>query len=107
MGQAGVVRSVPSIGPQVCAFQTSRLSAVGGLAAVSEDSLDELCAALIRDAHARGLRVLHTPYAVATLRTSAHHYRPQQGPHAPADLVVNRNLEGFPDVSVILSTGVN
>ena len=107
MGQARVVRRVPSIGSQIFAFRTSRILDVNGLASVSEDSLGNLCGDLIRSAHAAGLHVLHTPYAIATLRTQAQSYRPRQGLLAPLNTIVNRNLEAFPSVGAILKCGIH
>jgi hypothetical protein len=105
MGQARVVRAVPSIAPHVFAFQTSRLLDLNGLACLTEDSLDELCARLVRSAHASSLKVLHTPYAVATLRTNAEPYRPLQDAIAPRHLIINSNLENFSNVSATLKDG--
>ncbi len=107
MGQARVVRRVSSIGPQVFAFRTSRLLEVNGLASVSEDSLSNLCGALVSSADATGLRVLHTPYAIATLRSAVKSYRPRQGALAPANVMVNPNLEAFPSVAAILKGGIH
>lgn len=106
MGQARVVRSVPAIGPQVFAFRTARLAQVNGLARVREDSLDDLCDALIRSSHVEGLKVLHTPYAVATLRSTGATYHPRQGPPPPAHSIVNQNLERFPSVTAALRSGI-
>jgi hypothetical protein len=106
MGHARVVRSVSSIGPHVFAFRTSRLLDLNGLASVSEDSLGDLCGALVRSAHATGLKVLHTPYAIATLRSQVRTFHPQQSEAAPRDLMINRNLENFPSVSAILKAGI-
>jgi glycosyltransferase involved in cell wall biosynthesis len=107
MGQARVIRRVSSIGPQVFAFRTDRLLEVNGLAAVGEDSLGDLCVRLVRQAHATGHGVLHTPYAVATLRRAVKPYHPQQGAWAPPELAINPNLEAFPDVTSVLKAGIH
>ena len=106
MGQARVVRRVPSIAPHVFAFRTSRLLELNGLATIGEDSLAHLCADLVRTASAAGLKVLHTPYAIATLR-SAERYQPQQGVFAPSDVILNRNLEVLPNVAAVLKAGIH
>jgi hypothetical protein len=105
MGQARVVRAVPSIGPQVFAFRTSRLLDVHGLACISEDSLSEVCASLVRSAHAKGLKVLHTPYAIATLRGPVRTYEPRQSDLPPCELMVNPNIEQFSNVNAVLKGG--
>jgi hypothetical protein len=107
MGQARVVRSVSSIGPHVFAFRTSRLLDVNGLAGISEDRLSDVCGALVRSAHGAGLRVLHTPYAIATLRSHVKMFHPRQGEAAPRDLTINRNLENFSSVTAILKAGIH
>ena len=106
MGQARVVRCVASIAPHVFAFRTSRLRDVNGLAALSEDSLGDLCANLVRSAHSAGLKVLHTPYAIATLRSSTAGYVPKPGDGVPRGLLVNPNLETFPNVTALLRAGI-
>ena len=106
MGQAKVVRRVASIAPHVFAFRTSRLRDVNGLAALSEDSLGDLCANLVQSAHSAGLKVLHTPYAIATLRSSTAGYIPRQGDGVPRGLLVNPNLETFPNVTALLRAGI-
>ena len=106
MGQAKVVRRVASIAPHVFAFRTSRLRDVNGLAALSEDSLGDLCANLVRSAHSAGLKVLHTPYAIATLRSITASYVPRQGDGVPRGLLVNPNLEAFPNVTALLGAGI-
>jgi hypothetical protein len=106
MGLAKVVRSVSSISPYVFAFRTSRLLDLGAMVEFREDTLDDLCAALVRSAHAAGLKVVHTPYAVATLDTDAIAYAPRQGDAPPPGLMVNRNLEDFSTVSDVLKTGI-
>jgi hypothetical protein len=79
---------------------------LSGVVELREDTLDELCAALVRSAHAAGLKVVHTPYAVTTLYADAITYEPRQGDAPPPSLVVNRNLEDFSTVCGILKTGI-
>jgi hypothetical protein len=107
MGQARVVRAVASIGPQVFAFRTSRLATdLRGLASLSEDSLSDVCDAVVRSTHRQGLKVLHTPYAVITQRSSVEPYHPRQGEIAPPALRLNPNLEQFSSVRHILKAGI-
>ena len=106
MGQARVVRRVSSIGPHVFAFRTLRLLELNGLACISEDRLSDVCGALVRSAHATGLKVLHTPYAIATLRSRVRVFHPRQSEAAPRDLAINRNLEGFSSAAAILKAGI-
>jgi hypothetical protein len=106
MGQARVLRRVSSISPHVFAFRTSRLLDVNGLASISEDRLSDLCGALVRSAHATGLKVLHTPYAVATLRSRVTTFHPQQREPGPPDLTINRNLESFSNMTALLKAGI-
>jgi hypothetical protein len=106
MGLARVVRGVSSIGPHVFAFRTLRLLDVNGLACLSEDRLSNVCGALVRSAHATGLKVLHTPYAIATLRSRVRVFHPRQREAAPRDLAINRNLENFSNVTAVLKAGI-
>ena len=106
MGQARVVRRVASIAPHAFAFRTSRLLDLNGLASISEDSCGNLCSTLVRSAHATGLRVLHTPYAIVTLRRAVESYHPQQGGWVPPELMINRNIEVLPGGPVVLKDGI-
>ena len=106
MGQSRVVRRVSSIAPHVFAFRTSRLVDLNGLASISEDSLGTLCGTLVRSAHATGLKVLHTPYAIATLRRGVESYHPQQGGWVPPELMINRNIEVLPSGPAVLKDGI-
>jgi hypothetical protein len=106
MGQALVVRRVPLIAPHIFAFRTACLHDLNGLAALSEDSLDQLCANLVRSAHEAGWKVLHTPYAVATVRSSTATYVPRNVEGVPRSLRLNPNIEAFPDVTAVLRAGI-
>ena len=105
MGLARVVRAVPAIGPHVFAFRTERLLELTGLASLNEDSLSEVCDALVDTAHARGLKVLHTPWAIATLRraTPAYQHRSRHLPRR--ELMFSRNLETYLTAAGILKAG--
>lgn len=108
MGQARVVRRVAAVGPQVFAVRTSLLAAAGGVARLAEDSLEHLCEALVRQAHQSGRAVLHTPYAIATMRRIGRAYSPPYQPMAVAPaLRLNPNVEAFSSVEAVLRTGVH
>jgi O-antigen biosynthesis protein len=106
MGQAQVVRRVATIAPHIFAFRTARLQDANGLTLLGEDSLTRLCETLVSSAHAQDLKVLHTPYAVATLRSTSP-YVPRQGQRPPQELLLNPNLQRFADVSAILKAGLS
>jgi hypothetical protein len=106
MGQAKVVRQVSAVAPHVFAVRTERLHDAGGLAGLTEDSLGLVCESLIKSAHAAGLKVLHTPYAIATLRRRGETYWPRQG-DAPEKPMLNPNLETFSDVAAVLKAGLH
>jgi O-antigen biosynthesis protein len=104
MGLSKVVREVASIVPHAFAFRTSRLHVSGG-ARVRLDRLNDLCAAIVNAGHRDGLKVLHTPYAVMTLR-EREAFHPGEMGVAPPALMLNRNLEGFPALSSVLQAGI-
>lgn len=106
MGQALVVRSVPSLSSQFFALRSELLHTVGGLARVSEDGLDGLCVSLVTSAHAAGLKVLFTPYAVATLRAECNDHVHELCSPPPAHLILNRNLQDFGKVGDVLKRGI-
>jgi GT2 family glycosyltransferase len=106
MGQAKVVRQVSSVAPHVFAARTARLADAGGLAGLTEDSLGRVCDSLIKSARSAGLKVLHTPYAIATMRRPGETYWPRQG-DAPEKPMLNSNLETFSDVAAILKAGLH
>ena len=106
MGQAKVVRQVSSVAPHVFAIRTRRLDDAGGLASLAEDSLGLVCDSLIKSAHSAKLKVLHTPYAIATMRRRGETYCPRQG-DAPEKPMLNPNLETFSDVAAILKAGLH
>jgi hypothetical protein len=66
MGLARVTRSVASISSHCFAVSKSRLAAARGQASIREDGLTELLEWLVKAAHADGVKVLYTPYAVVT-----------------------------------------
>ena len=66
MGQLSVVREVETISDEFFALRREHLSEVGGLGCVSATFMPRLVEQLTSRAHGRGLRVLVTPYAVAT-----------------------------------------
>ncbi len=65
--QLGTVRLVAAISDEFFAVARRHLAAVGGLGIISADCMPRLVNALRLNARAQGLKVLVTPYAVATL----------------------------------------
>lgn len=104
MGLSKVVREVASIALYAFAFRTSRLRMSGG-ARIRPDRLNDLCAALVTAGHREGLKVLHTPYAVVTLR-QPEAFIPGAVGGPPSSLMLNRNLEDFPALAGVLQTGI-
>jgi hypothetical protein len=101
MGLVKVVREVSSIAPYAFAFRTARMPA--GLL-LRADNLADLCADLVDAGRAAGLKTLHTPYAVVTLRRAETLAKCRFGAAAPS-LVLNRNLEAF-SAAGALQTGI-
>lgn len=66
MGGLSVVRSVEAISPLFFAVRREHLVATGGLGAVSSTHMLHLVKLLTKNASEKGLRVLFTPYAIAT-----------------------------------------
>ncbi|HEY7338569.1 MAG TPA: glycosyltransferase [Bryobacteraceae bacterium] len=64
MGLAKVARMTGGIGAEFFAIRKSRLQSEGGLAMLAENTLTKTCARLVASAHAQGLQVMYTPYAV-------------------------------------------
>ena len=65
--QAGKARCVDAISDEFFAIRAEHLAAVGGLAAVSSSRMPRLVRRLALNASKRGLQVLVTPFAVATV----------------------------------------
>jgi hypothetical protein len=66
LGQLSVVREVETISDEFFAVRREHLAGVGGLGSISAGFMSRLVQQLTTQAHKRGLRVLATPYAVAT-----------------------------------------
>jgi len=66
LGLLSVVREVDTISDEFFAVRREHLETVGGLGSVSASFMPRLVQQLTESAHGRGLRVLVTPYAVAT-----------------------------------------
>lgn len=107
MGRFKVVRAVPCIAPHYFAVRRDLLAELGGIARIPADSLDRLTGELTALCHRKGLKILFTPYAIATSR------RPIETAgvfpsdvDAPARLRLNRNLDSLPDAVEALQTGL-
>ncbi len=109
MGLARVTRAAASVAPFFFAMRTSVLREIGGVAAIAEDRLDALCAAACRYSVERGLKLLFTPWAVATLRLGASAGKPTVGPVVGATAPgpgVNPNLAVFSNMNLVLQRGI-
>lgn len=65
--RAGKARCVDAISDEFFAIRPEHLAAVGGLAAVSSSRMPQLVRRLTHNALQRGLHLLVTPFAVATV----------------------------------------
>jgi hypothetical protein len=70
MGLAKVTRAVATVSPHCFAVSKKRLGEIAGFQAVREDALASVCEMLARAAQADGLKVLYSPYAVASVADS-------------------------------------
>ncbi len=70
MEESDVVRSVDLISDEFFAIRREHLAAVGGLSTVSSFRMPQLVRRLLLNASFRGLRVLVTPFAVATVEVA-------------------------------------
>jgi O-antigen biosynthesis protein len=70
MGQLEVLRQVDAVSHHVFATRREHLAAVGGIGSISASHMPQLVSKLVRNASKQDLRVLVTPYAVATFDSS-------------------------------------
>jgi hypothetical protein len=96
LGLLSVVREVQTITDEFFAVRRECLEAVGGLGSVSASFMPFLVQQLTANAHARHLRVLVTPYAIATFE-GVWPARPLDTPSQPAGagIRLNPNLSSF------------
>jgi hypothetical protein len=70
IGFSKLVRSVPNLVGDFFATRMSLLAEACGLASLGHDGMQEVCNKLTRLTVQKGLQILYTPYAVATVRNS-------------------------------------
>ena len=66
MGQMNVVRAVEAISDEFFAVRRELLASIGGLGSLSAGQMPRLASRLAKNARDRGLRILVTPFAIAT-----------------------------------------
>jgi hypothetical protein len=105
MGLAKVSREVAGIGSQCFACRKERLQSAGGLAILAEDKLTNVCRKLVESAHADGLRVRCSSYAVMTVRSEAEEEILPDLSFPPSHLYLYPNIEAFAPVTQFFRQG--
>lgn len=99
IGQLGAVRQVEGITDEFFAVKRAHLCAVGGLHAVTGSHMSRLVRRLAKNAKDQGLKILVTPYAVATFDQA-----PQRLPiesvcsNGSTGICINPNVMDFKDL---------
>jgi hypothetical protein len=102
MGLLQVVRSVEAISHHFFAASRRHLTAIGGFGVLSDQTMPELVAKLTEYARGNQLRLLVTPYAVATFDFMVGRHAPDRRvSRRERDIAVNPNLSAFPDWKVL------
>lgn len=103
MGQLNVVRMAEAISDEFFAVRREHLASVGDLSSVSAPQMRQLVYKLARNAHDQSLKVLVTPYAIATFDDAR-----QSTPFEPVTdgdcrgVSLNVNLTAFEDLGGVL-----
>jgi hypothetical protein len=98
LGQLHAVRTVETISDEFFAVRRELLAPVGGLSGVASDQMPRLAYKLVEQAHRRCLRVLVTPYAIATFhRTVPRSNVKSDRDFARGGIAQNLNLADFED----------
>ena len=103
MGLFKVVRSVPCVSPRFFATRSALLTGIDGWSLLCAGAWDELCTRLAEECHRQNLKIISTPYAVATARRP--HRKIPIAPRdirVPSSLKLNKNIATFPDPVQIL-----
>lgn len=106
LGQLSVVREVETISDEFFAVRREHLARIGGLGAVSATFMPRLVAELTRYAHEQGLRVLFTPYAVATFEGVWSARSPDACSRDRRGIQLNPNLASFANLREVLSGNI-
>jgi glycosyltransferase involved in cell wall biosynthesis len=107
MGRLRVVHAAPAVSPHFFAVRASVLASAGGMARLNGDSGHGLSYALAAECRKMGLKVIFTPFAIATAAAA-----PESAPRwneafaVPSELALNSNLSAFPDVVGALRNGI-
>jgi glycosyltransferase involved in cell wall biosynthesis len=103
LNQLDTIRSVDGISHHFFATKREHLAAVGGFGSLSASRMPQLACALAQNAAKRNLRVLVTPYAIATFDvTTSTRVLPCNS--TAARVKVNPNLQAFNALEVLKST---
>lgn len=106
LGQLSVVREVETISDEFFAVRREHLVSVGGLGCVSASFMPRLVEQLTRHAHLNGLRVLATPYAVATFEGVKPVGRPAVREDEARAVRLNPNFASFANLGEVLSGNI-
>lgn len=103
MGQLSVVREVETISDEFFAVRREHVAAIGGLGTVSACFMPRLMQELVRHARTQDLRVLATPYAVATFEGVWPTAASNSARSSEAGAIrLNPNLASFDNLSEVL-----
>jgi len=106
LGMAKTLQSTPAISSHFFAVTSEFARSVFPLSNVAEDTLGALCISLMDASHCAGRKVLHTPYAVATVRYNDRRLAPVLRTPVPPHVKLNRNLAEFGDIRDVLKRGI-
>jgi len=105
MGLFKVVRQVASVAPHFFAARVEVLKGLGGVAAITAQP-EDLCERLAGLCFRQGLRVVFTPYAIATFGPANQESRPLIPRGFPDQLCANPNAGLMPDVLDMFRYGI-
>jgi O-antigen biosynthesis protein len=107
MGQLNLVRSVESISDEFFAVRRKNLTALGGLCSISATRMPQLVRNLVKNAKLNGLRVLVTPYAVATFHCASQlRCLEPIACDGQSDVRLNSNVVAFANLAEVLRGGL-
>lgn len=108
MGRFKVVRSVACVAPSYFAVRTAVMREWGPLSLLNASFPARFTQSLVALCHKKDLKVLFTPYAIATARQAVPEPIPLDFPEfqVPESFQLNRNLNSFANPSSILQYGI-